>query len=140
MERKYAVILGNLGNTRDRFCNGYKDNPPSLQMLKDAASIPHVSGIELVGTWDIRPDNVRDMRAALADYGLKCVSVLPDLFANRLYWKGATPRRMPECAGTPSMTPRRCVISPGSWHALSSTFGPARMGRLFALGGLRKRA
>lgn len=89
MERKYAVILGNLGNTRDRFCDGYKDNPPSLQMLKDAASIPHVSGIELVGTWDIRPDNVRDMRAALADYGLECVSVLPDLFANRLYWKGS---------------------------------------------------
>lgn len=89
MERKYAVILGNLGNTRDRFCNGYKDNPPTPQMLKNAAAIPHVSGIELVGTWDIRPDNVSDMRAALVDYGLECVSIIPDLFADRVYWKGS---------------------------------------------------
>ncbi len=89
MERKYAVILGNLGNTRDRFCNGYKDNPPSLQMLKNAAGILHVSGIELVGTWDIRPDNISNMRAAIADYGLECVSIIPDLFADRLYWKGS---------------------------------------------------
>ena len=57
---KYSVVLGNLGNTRDRFCSGYKENPTTLEMLKRAAQIPHVSGIELVGTWDIRPDNVRE--------------------------------------------------------------------------------
>ncbi len=56
--RQYSVILGNLGNTCDRFCRSYKNNPPALEMLKAAAAIPHVSGIELVGTWDIRPDNV----------------------------------------------------------------------------------
>lgn len=89
MERKCAVILGNLGNTRDRFCDGYKDNPPTPQMLRRAAGIPHVSGIELVGTWDIRPDNVREMRAALSGYGLQCASIIPDLFANRLYGKGS---------------------------------------------------
>ncbi|MGA3264146.1 MAG: sugar phosphate isomerase/epimerase family protein [Terracidiphilus sp.] len=86
---KYAVILGNLGNTRDRFCTGYKENPTSAEMLKRAAKIPHVSGIELVGTWDIQPDNVREMRTALKDLGLQCVSIIPDLFGNRLYWKGS---------------------------------------------------
>jgi xylose isomerase len=89
MVRKYAVILGNLGNTRDRFCNAYKENPTTAEMLKLAARVPHVSGIELVGTWDIRPDNVREMRQALTDYGLQCVSIIPDLFANRLFCKGS---------------------------------------------------
>jgi len=83
------VILGNLGNTRDRFCNGYKENPAPFEMLKRAASIPHVSGIELVGAWDIRDDNIVGMARALADYGLQCVSIIPDLFADRLYWKGS---------------------------------------------------
>lgn len=89
-ERKYSVILGNLGNTCDRFCStGYKTNPDSMTMLKAAASIPYVKGIELVGTWDIRPDNVREMKKALGDLGLTCVSIIPDLFADKIYWKGS---------------------------------------------------
>ena len=67
-KKKYSVILGNLGNTCDRFCSGgYKDNPDTMTMLKSAASIGGVTGAELVGTWDIRPDNVNEMRVALAD-------------------------------------------------------------------------
>ena len=89
MNRKYSVILGNLGNTRDRFCTGYKDNPDSFTMLQRAAKIPHVAGIELVGTWDIRPDNARQMKKLLSDLGLECVSIIPDLFADRRFWKGS---------------------------------------------------
>ena len=88
-QRKYAAILGNLGNTRDRFCSAYKENPSTMDMLKHAAGIPHVSGIELVGTWDIRPDNVREMKHALGDYGLACVSIIPDLFTNPLFARGS---------------------------------------------------
>jgi xylose isomerase len=89
MERKYAVILGNLGNTRDRFCNGYKDNPATPEMLRRAAKVPYVTGIELVGTWDIGPDNVSEMRDALKSYGLQCVSIIPDLYGSPLYGKGS---------------------------------------------------
>ena len=89
MKRKYSVILGNLGNTRDRFCSGYKDNPDTMGMLRRAAGIPHVTGIELVGTWDIRPDNVKPMKKALADANLRCISIIPDLFADRRFWKGS---------------------------------------------------
>jgi len=89
MNRKYSVILGNLGNTRDRFCSGYKDNPSTMVMLEQAAKIPHVEGIELVGTWDIRPDNALEMKRALAGLGLKCVSIIPDLFADKRFWKGS---------------------------------------------------
>jgi xylose isomerase len=89
MKPRYSVILGNLGNTKDRFCGGYKDNPPTLEMLRQAASIPDVTGIELVGTWDIRPDNVKEMKSALSDANLQCVSIIPDLFADKIYWKGS---------------------------------------------------
>lgn len=58
MENKYSIILGNLGNTCDRFCKSYKTNPSSEQMLELAAeNMPYIGGVELVGTWDIRPDN-----------------------------------------------------------------------------------
>jgi xylose isomerase len=87
--RNYSVILGNLGNTCDRFCRSYKNNPPALEMLKAAAGIPHVSGIELVGTWDIRPDNAADMKRALSDLGITCVSIIPDVFSRPEFGKGA---------------------------------------------------
>lgn len=89
MPRKYSVILGNLGNTCDRFCGGYKENPSTMDMLAQAVKIPHVQGIELVGTWDIRPDNAAELKKAFDDYGIKCVSIIPDLFADKLYWKGS---------------------------------------------------
>ncbi len=89
MDRRYAVILGNLGNTRDRFCSSYKENPSTTEMLRQAAAIPHVEGIELVGTWDIHPGNAAEMKVALNDLGLQCVSVIPDLFGDKIYWKGS---------------------------------------------------
>lgn len=85
---KYSVILGNLGNTCDRFCKGYKDNPSTEEMLAQAVKIPHVEGIELVGTWDIRPDNVKDMKKRMEDYGKTCVSIIPDVFSLKEYGKG----------------------------------------------------
>ena len=90
MERKYSIILGNLGNTCDRFCaGGYKDNPDTWTMLKQAASIEDVSGIELVGTWDVRRDNVDEMASRLSDAGLACVSIVPDHFSQAVWGKGA---------------------------------------------------
>lgn len=90
MGKKYALILGNLGNTCDRFCSsGYKDSPGTLPMLRTAAKIPGVTGVELVGTWDIRPDNAKEMGAALRDLGLRCASIIPDHFSQKVWWKGA---------------------------------------------------
>lgn len=89
MKRKYAAILGNLGNTKDRFCGSYKQALPTTEMLRQAAAIPNVSGIELVGTWDISSGNAAEMKHALGDLGLTCVSIIPDLFGDPLYWKGS---------------------------------------------------
>jgi len=90
MNNKYSIILGNLGNTCDRFCKGYKSNPTSEEMLEMAVKkIPFIEGIELVGTWDIRPDNVREMKKRLNDYGVACSSIIPDTFTDPDYAKGS---------------------------------------------------
>jgi xylose isomerase len=58
-------------------------------MLQQAVHIPHVTGIELVGTWDIDEKNAMEMKLQLNDLGFACVSVIPDLFADPIYWKGS---------------------------------------------------
>jgi xylose isomerase len=94
--RNYSAILGNLGNTCDRFCSSYKENPSSIEMLKQAGKVDGISGIELVGTWDIRPDNVEEMKTALHDLDLKCVSIIPDLFSDKVWRFGSISAKDPK--------------------------------------------
>lgn len=94
---KYSIILGNLGNTCDRFLSsGYKEQPSKEEMLSKAASLNHVSGIELVGTWDITEKNVSDMRKLLSNAGMECSSIIPDHFAQKRWGNGAFTSRDPE--------------------------------------------
>ena len=100
---KLAIILGNLGNTNDRFLSsGYKDQPTKEEMLKRAAAIEGVQGVELVGSWDITAETVDQIGALLARHSLKCVSIIPDHFAQKRWGSGAFtskdavhPRRRP---------------------------------------------
>jgi len=95
--RKYSIILGNLGNTCDRFLStGYKDQPSKEQMFRMASSIEDVSGIELVGSWDITTENVREMKSLLDKTGMKCSSIIPDLFSQKIWGWGAFTSRVPE--------------------------------------------
>lgn len=90
MNNQYSVILGNLGNTCDRFLpTGYKDVPAKGEMIRQAAAIPGISGIELVGTWDITESNVDEMEASLKESGLTCVSIIPDLFSQKRWGNGS---------------------------------------------------
>jgi xylose isomerase len=90
MNHRYSVILGNLGNTCDRFLSsGYKDPLDKDLMLSQAASIEGVTGIELVGTWDIDERNVTEMKQKLADKKLQCSSIIPDLFGQKRWGKGS---------------------------------------------------
>ncbi|MBD3347161.1 MAG: TIM barrel protein [Chitinivibrionales bacterium] len=90
MSFKYSVILGNLGNTCDRFLSsGYKEQLDKATMLKQAASIDRVTGIELVGTWDIDESNVKEMKSMLGDNNLQCASIIPDQFSQKRWGKGS---------------------------------------------------
>lgn len=87
---RYSVILGNLGNTCDRFLpTGYKTVLPKEEMIAAAAAIPGISGLELVGTWDITGYNVREMKRQLGRHGLTCVSIIPDLFSQKRWGQGS---------------------------------------------------
>ncbi|MBK8884240.1 MAG: TIM barrel protein [Bacteroidales bacterium] len=96
MNNKYSMILGNLGNTCDRFCKGYKSNPSTEEMLQMAVKqIPFIEGIELVGTWDISPENVKDMKKRLDGYGVACSSIIPDTFTDKDFAKGSITSTVP---------------------------------------------
>lgn len=92
-----SVILGNLGNTCDRFLSsGYKEQLPKEEMIRQAAEIEGVTGIELVGSWDVTRENVQEMKALLRQNHLRCVSIIPDHFAQKRWGKGAFTSRDPE--------------------------------------------
>jgi len=87
---KYSIILGNLGNTCDRFLSsGYKDQPSKETMIRQASEIFGVTGVELVGTWDITPQNADEIGELLNKYGLVCASILPDHFSQKRWGRGA---------------------------------------------------
>lgn len=90
MNKKLSIILGNLGNTCDRFLSsGYKDQPPKETMIRQASEIPGVTGVELVGTWDVTSANVDEIGGLLAKYGLSCASIIPDHFSQKRWGRGA---------------------------------------------------
>lgn len=94
---KFAIILGTLGNTCDRFLSsGYKEQPSKEEMVKQAAEIEGVTGIELVGTWDVTKDNTDEVGELLAKYNLECASVIPDHFSQKRWGKGALSSKDPE--------------------------------------------
>lgn len=87
---KFSVVLGNLGNTNDRFLSsGYKEQPTKAEMVRRAAAIEGVEGIELVGSWDVTPENVDEVGDLLSKHKLKCVSIIPDLFAQKRWGNGS---------------------------------------------------
>jgi xylose isomerase len=96
MKNQYSVILGNLGNTCDRFLpTGYKEKLSKEEMIRQAAAIPGIKGLELVGTWDITRENVKSVKKLLKDNGLACVSIIPDLFSQKRWGEGSFSSRDP---------------------------------------------
>jgi sugar phosphate isomerase/epimerase len=91
-----SVILGNLGNTCDRFNSaGYKEQPPKPEQWRRAASIAGVTGIELVSTWDITESTVGEVKGHLADNRLSLASIIPDHFSQKRWSLGAFTSRDP---------------------------------------------
>lgn len=94
---RYSVILGNLGNTCDRFLpTGYKDPIPKREMIHQAAQIPGIAGLELIGSWDVTEKNTGEIRDALTEENLACVSIIPDLFSQKRWGLGSLSASNPE--------------------------------------------
>ncbi len=90
MKPRYSVILSNVGSCCDRYLStGYSDPYTIEQMFDRVASIEHVSGVELVATWHIRPDNVAQIKENLNRTNLQLVSIIPDHFGQMKWGRGA---------------------------------------------------
>jgi xylose isomerase len=86
----YSVILANVGSCCDRFLStGYSKPSTIEQMFDKVASIEHVEGVEVIGTWHITTGNVRQIKDNLERTGLKLVSIIPDHFGQMKWGKGA---------------------------------------------------
>lgn len=87
---KYSVILGNVGSCCDRYVSGGYSDPFTTDELFDrVASIENVDGIELVGGWHIREDNVDYIKSKMDEYKFKTVALIPDHFGTQIWGKGA---------------------------------------------------
>jgi len=73
---RYAAHAGVWGPYRDRFLpDSGQPNPTLEERIADAASIAGITGLELVYPWHVTPDNVGEVKAALAQHGLVVVGV-----------------------------------------------------------------
>ncbi|BBH23632.1 hypothetical protein Back11_49770 [Paenibacillus baekrokdamisoli] len=87
MSAKYSVILSNVGSCSDRYLTTGYEKPYSISELFERVSkIPQVGGVELIGTWHVTDNNVKEIKRHLDEYGLKLVSIIPDHFG-QMKWK-----------------------------------------------------
>ena len=88
MERKYSVFLGNVGSCSDRYCAAYGRTYSPDELFKRAASIPLLTGVDLVLTPELLEsfDHVKEL---LKTTGLKAVSLAVDHFTQAKWKQGS---------------------------------------------------
>ncbi len=86
----FGSCLPPFGDCADRFVlSGYSSVKRTIsEMLKLAAKVEDLSGIELVGTWHINDENIQEVKKVVHDEGLKVSMVVPDLWAQAKWGKG----------------------------------------------------
>lgn len=86
----FGSCLPPFGDCADRFVlSGYSSVKRTIsEMIKLAAKVEDLSGIELVGTWHINDENIQEVKKVVQDVGLKVSMVVPDLWAQAKWGKG----------------------------------------------------
>ena len=90
-EMKFGACLPTFASCADRYClSGYGGGAATVEgMLDLAATVPHLTGIELVGNWHINDDNKQAMVEAVASRGLKICMLTPDLWTQAKWGQGS---------------------------------------------------
>jgi len=89
-EIKFSTVIGNFGNQPDRFVtSGYKDNKSLEEMFADASKISELSGLELVGTWNLNEGNVDLVKNLKNKYNFEIPIVVVDTFSQKRWGKGS---------------------------------------------------
>lgn len=87
---KFSVILSNVGSCSDRYMScGYSDPYDVWQLFDRISRISGITGVELIGGWNITLDNAAQVAEALRKVNLAPVSIIPDHFGRPQWGKGA---------------------------------------------------
>lgn len=87
---KFASGLHVFGSTADRYVlSGYKPQVSVSEMIKTAAKVEDLEGVELVGTWHITQENSEQVLSELKQAGLQLTMLIPDLWATGKWGMGS---------------------------------------------------
>ena len=87
---KFASGLHVFGSTADRYVlSGYKPQVTLSEMIKTAAKVPDIQGVELIETWHINSENADQIIADLKASGLQLTLLIPDLWASPKWGMGS---------------------------------------------------
>lgn len=86
MERKYAIITGFLGETKDRFAD-YGTARDLEEKFKVASQVKHCTGLELIYPYDF--ENPEETKRLLEKYNLKAAIININLKAGELFKYGS---------------------------------------------------
>lgn len=89
MTLKLSVFLSNVGSFSDRFCSAYRAPFSVEEMFSRVVTLPKISAVDLVGTWNVNESNVGEVKTLLRQTGLKVASLVPDHFADPKWGKGS---------------------------------------------------
>jgi sugar phosphate isomerase/epimerase len=94
-EIKFSAALSAFGNPGDRFIPAYKEDKPLSELFALAAKAG-LSAIDFVYRWDLKKDNINEIKEYLDKYNMKCCAVLPNIFGVKPYERGAIASRDPK--------------------------------------------
>jgi len=94
MKARFSAVAVVFGSTADRYVlKGYTPARSLDQMLDDAAQVPGLTGIELVGGWHLNDANQESVVKSIADHGFEISMLIPELWADSKWGWEPSPRR-----------------------------------------------
>ncbi len=83
MNARFSAVAAVFGATADRYVlQGYTPRRSLEEMLDDAAKVPGLTGIELVGGWHINDGNQDEVVKAVTGRGFEVSMLIPELWAD----------------------------------------------------------
>lgn len=87
---KFGSCLPPFTSCADRYLlTGYGGGAKTvIGMIELAGTVKDLKGIELVGTWHVNDDNLKEVKSVLNKVGLEVCMMVPDMWASRRFGSG----------------------------------------------------
>ena len=82
-EMRFSANINTFNSCADRYVlSGYGQRYGTEELIRMAAQVRDLSGIELVGLWHVNDDNLEAVRRQVSEAGLEVTCVTPDIWAS----------------------------------------------------------